>query len=119
MKIAAVMALASLAACVQPQAPDTPLVGTLSYTCTGGAILPVTYTTDPNGNTAVVIAAFGTNYNLIEEASTGGRRFSWPSDGTHFVWLVSGNVGTLLSHDGVTGSETPSLTGCKAPPPAV
>ena len=75
MKIAAVMALASLAACVQPQAPDTPLVGTLSYTCTGGAILPVTYTTDPNGNTAVVIAAFGTNYNLIEEASTGGGAF--------------------------------------------
>ena len=111
-------AAAGLVACAVPPEPIIPLVGTINYTCTGGTVIPVTYTTDSNGHTALVLAAYGANYNLIEEPAGNDRRFAWPSDGSHFVWVVKGNTGTLLSHNGATGAETPSLTECKPQTPA-
>ncbi len=107
-------AMATLAACAVPPEPVMPLVGTINYTCSGGTVVPVTYSTDANGNTALVLTAYGANYNLIEEPGGSDRRFAWPSDGTHFVWVVKGNTGTLLTYNGATASETPSLTDCKA-----
>ncbi len=52
---------------------------------------------------------------LIAEGTTDGvTRYSFPSDGSHYTWLIAGDTGTLLWHDGTTNSEEPRESNCKA-----
>ena len=97
-----------LAACVDAPAaappPQPTLPGTVvKYTCNAGRHLSVTY-----GPGTVTLS--GNEMLLAEEGSA--NRYSWPSDGTHHVWELSGVTGTLSLHDGTTGTETVEASGC-------
>ena len=115
-----VFAAIGLVACATPPEPIIPTVGTMNYTCAGGAVLPVTYLAGPNGQNALVLPAFGMNHNLVEQGSGGGmRRFAGLTGGSNMVWKLDGNTGALSSVNPTTGIETPSLLGCRpVMPPA-
>ena len=112
---ALILLLAPLAACTiaAPDAPVSPHTGTVTYTCSGGRVLPVTYGQEADFSNSVKISPDGQKLTLLEEPIDGGRRFAWPSDGSNYVWEVRGVIGTLLWHDGTTNAETPRLTDCK------
>lgn len=103
-----VVALILLSACVAPppEAPKPPpLPGKeVHYTCTGSTHLTVVYgdgkVTLPGPET--LLADDGTN-----------QRYSWPADGKHHVWSLSGEIGTLSLHDSAKGTETVEKSGCK------
>lgn len=105
-----ILTLALLSACVAPPpaAPtpqSQPLPGTVvKYTCAGGGHLAVIYD-------KAKVTLEGPETLLAEDATN--TRYSWPSDGTHHVWTLSGNIGTLLLHDGTNGTETVFKSGCK------
>ncbi len=100
-------ALTLLSACVTPppEAPKPPpLPGkVVNYKCSTGGKLSMTY-----GEGKVTLD--GPETLLAEDGSN--SRYSWPSDGTHHVWTLSGGVGTLLLHDGTKGTETVVKSGC-------
>jgi membrane-bound inhibitor of C-type lysozyme len=111
-----ILLLAPLAACTMtaPTVPDAPAAGTVNYTCKGGYVVPVTYGAEGDGTKSVVITVDGANYTLLEEPVASGQRFAWPSDGSNFVWVTKGGVGTVLWHDGTNGTEAPRFTECKS-----
>lgn len=100
--------LSLLAGCVTPppEAPKPPVLPgkVVTYACASGSKLVLTY-----GESKVTLP--GNETLLAEDASN--QRYSWPSDGTHHVWTLSGTTGTLLLRDGAKGTETVVQSGCK------
>ncbi|MEO8241039.1 MAG: MliC family protein [bacterium] len=98
-----------------PASTATPTSGTHTYTCAGGTVIPVTYARDPNGDqTATLIVEGSTNMLIAEGTTAGVTRYSFPSDGSHFTWLIGGNTGTLLWHNGTNNTDEPSQSDCRA-----
>ncbi|MEO6299800.1 MAG: MliC family protein [Paracoccaceae bacterium] len=108
--------LAPLAACTMHAAtmPDAPATGTVNYTCTDGYVVPVTFGMQDDGTKSVVLKVDGNSYTLLKAKSATGTRYAWPSDGSNFVWQIQGGVGTVLWHDGTSGTEQPRFTDCRA-----
>ena len=93
-----------------------PPTGSVEYTCGGGVKLPVAFGQEPDGTGSVVITVDGADYRLLKvQRPSQDTRYSWPSDGSNYVWQISEGVGTLLWHDGEKGTEEPRLTDCRAP----
>jgi hypothetical protein len=110
--LGAIGAVTLLSACVTPPPAPTPAADmpgkVVKYTCTGGSHLSVTY-----GNGTAMLPG---PENLLLEEGAAGKRYSWPSDGTHHVWVLDANgTGTLLMKDGTKGgAESVVKSGCKA-----
>lgn len=109
---AALLALSFVAGCVTPPPPPTPAADmpgrVVNYSCSTGGALSVTY-----GNGTAMLPG---PENLLLEEGGAGQRYSWPSDGTHHVWVLDANgTGTLLLKDGAKGgAESVVKSGCKA-----
>lgn len=110
---AAFVALSLIAGCVTPPpAPPTAPADmpgrVVEYSCTTGGKLTVTY-----GNGTAMLPG---PENLLLEEGAAGQRYSWPSDGTHHVWVLdAAGTGTLLLKDGTKGgAESVVKSGCKA-----
>jgi hypothetical protein len=105
-------AVTLLSGCVTPPPAPTPAADmpgkVVNYTCAGGSHLSVTY-----GNGTALLPG---PENLLLEEGGAGQRYSWPSDGTHHVWVVGADgMGTLLLKDGTKGGkESVVKSGCKA-----
>ena len=97
-----------LAACAAPPPPPTPTAAisarVVKYTCAGNSHMTVSY-----GNGTATLA--GPETLLADDAS--GQHYSWPSDGTHHVWALSGGIGTLSLKDGAKGTQTVVQSACK------
>lgn len=104
------------AACVPPggtsatgAVPD----GVVSYRCDAGAGLVVRYDAAADPPTAE-FERDGANLLLLEPSTRPGLRYSWPSDGSYFIWELDGGSGHLSYRDGERGRVDPVLSGCRA-----
>ena len=67
---------------------------TRRYTCDRGVEVPATYVTSPEGG-LVVIHIEGSQITLVGETVASGSRYSWPSDGSNYVWTTQDQTATL------------------------
>lgn len=81
------------------------------YNCDRGVVVPVVYVNDPDQSLAV-LQVEGAQILLYADAEGSGGRYSWPSDGSNYVWVTDGAGATLNWKDGAAGTETPILTAC-------
>lgn len=99
------IALGALSACLA--LPSGGKTGEVSYLCADGARLRL----EPGVGQVVLD---GKETLLAEEGKP--QRYSWPSDGTHHIWQIQDGIGTLLLHDGTTGTERLVHADCRAQP---
>jgi membrane-bound inhibitor of C-type lysozyme len=101
---------AAIAMAVLAATPAASEVVTVTYDCERGVEVPATYV---NGDEPVaVITVEGAQVTLIIERSASGARYGWPSDGSHYVWWIKGDTGTLYWRDGASRTETVLLSDC-------
>ena len=118
--VLALTTVALISGCVmpgQPPAPPTgiPPDGAVSYTCADGTVLPVVYRSQDGGESTVQFMVAGSTFTLIAEPEVDGTtRYSWPSDGSNYIWIVSATSGMLLWHNGVMGPDEIRLADCVA-----
>ena len=84
---------------------------TQTYLCDRGVEVPVTYVTGPD-NSLAVLHVDGRQVTLRAEPSASGVRYSWPSDGSVYVWWTKGDEATLFWK--TPQDESPILT-CAIP----
>ena len=88
-----------LAGCVL----DTPSSGNATqYICADGAQIAALYGKDGDQDN-VILSYRGKTFHLIQEMSGSGVRYSWPSDGSNYVWWTKGDSATLYWKDGTKG----------------
>jgi len=80
---------------------------TQTYTCDRGIEVPATYVVGPDTDLAV-INVDGRQITLRAEPAASGVRYSWPSDGSVYVWWTKGDEATLFWK--TPEGETPLLT---------
>lgn len=86
----------------------------IDYTCDRGAQVQTVYVNDTSGDaSAAIILVEGQLVTLWAEVSGSGARYSWPSDGSNYVWWTKGDTATLYWKDGAKGEETVVLDNCK------
>ncbi|TAG11944.1 MAG: hypothetical protein EAZ40_16460 [Rhodobacterales bacterium] len=68
---------------------------TRTYLCDRGVEVPATYVVGPDYD-LVVINVDGRQQTLVSEPSASGARYSWPSDGSVYVWWSKDDGATLL-----------------------
>ena len=94
-----VLASVLLAGCVPGAAP----VGNATqYICADGAQLAALYGKEGDEDN-VILSYRGETFHLIQEMSGSGVRYSWPSDGSNYVWWTKGDSATLYWKDGTKG----------------
>ncbi len=84
---------------------------TRTYLCDRGVEVPATYVVGPDYD-LVVINVDDRQQTLINEPAASGTRYSWPSDGSGYVWLSKDDGATLLWK--TPEGEVPLLT-CTIP----
>lgn len=84
---------------------------TRTYLCDRGVEVPATYVVGPDYN-LVIINVDGRQVTLVSEPAASGARYSWPSDGSVYVWWSKEDGATLLWK--TPEGETPLLT-CTIP----
>lgn len=105
MRLGLLLALCPGAALAEMQVQNT------GYLCDRNVEVPVVYVNDPEQSLAV-LQIEGRQILLYAQSAGSGGRYSWPSDGSNYVWVTEGAKATLLWHDGAAGTETPILTAC-------
>jgi membrane-bound inhibitor of C-type lysozyme len=80
---------------------------TRTYLCDRGVEVPATYVVGPDYD-LVVINVDGRQVTLVSEPAASGARYSWPSDGSVYVWWSKEDGATLLWK--TPEGETPILT---------
>jgi membrane-bound inhibitor of C-type lysozyme len=103
MRVLALLALLPAAASAQEFTTQT-------YSCDRGVEIPATYVNGPD-QSLVVIHVEGRQITLVSDPAASGARYSWPSDGSNYVWWTKGEEATLYWK--TPDAETPLLT-CKA-----
>ncbi len=93
-----------------PALADLQLI-TARYLCERGVEVPVAYV-NGDGSSVVTLTVDSRQISLYQEQSASGTRYSWPSDGSNYVWLTKGDTAMLYWKD-ETGAETPILAACK------
>ena len=78
------------------------------YTCDRDIEVPVVYVNDPDQSLAVLLVEGG-QFLLYAETAGTGARYSWPSDGSGYVWTTSDAGAMLYWRDGAAGTETAIL----------
>lgn len=106
-----------VATCVLlPQAGHAEMaLDTLRYACERGVEVPVAYVTDDSASVAVLTVE-GRQLALWQEPAASGARYTWPSDGSGYVWWTKGTEATLAWKDAAAGTETVLLSACKVTP---
>lgn len=84
---------------------------TRTYLCDRGVEVPATYVVGPDYD-LVVINVDNRQVTLVSEPAASGARYSWPSDGSVYVWWSKEDGATLLWK--TPEGETPLLT-CTIP----
>jgi membrane-bound inhibitor of C-type lysozyme len=84
---------------------------TRTYLCDRGVEVPATYVVGPDYD-LVVINVDGRQVTLVSEPAASGARYSWPSDGSVYVWWSKEDGATLFWK--TPEAETPLLT-CTIP----
>jgi membrane-bound inhibitor of C-type lysozyme len=84
---------------------------TRTYLCDRGVEVPATYVVGPDYD-LVVIHVDNRQVTLVSEPAASGARYSWPSDGSVYVWWSKEDGATLLWK--TPEGETPLLT-CTIP----
>jgi membrane-bound inhibitor of C-type lysozyme len=103
MRVLALLALLPAAASAQEFTTQT-------YSCDRGVEIPATYVNGPD-QSLVVIHVEGRQITLVSDPAASGARYSWPSDGSNYVWWTKSEDATLYWK--TPDAETPLLT-CKA-----
>jgi membrane-bound inhibitor of C-type lysozyme len=85
--------LALLAAGV-PLAASAQDFSTMTYRCDRGVEVPATYVVGAESS-LVILNVDDRQVTLVEEPTASGARYSWPSDGSVYVWLTKGDEATL------------------------
>lgn len=87
-------------------------VQNMTYVCDRDVAVPVVYVNAAD-TSLVVLNVDGNQVLLYAEQAGSGARYSWPSDGSGYVWWSKNDEATLYWKDGEAGSETAILY-CKA-----
>ena len=87
----------------------------MTYRCERGVEIPATYAETPDGSLAVITVE-GRQIALIQGLSASGVRYTWPSDGSHYVWWTKGRTARLIWSDGATGEEVTLYAHCEERP---
>lgn len=103
--------IAALAVMATPALAETQ-VQNMTYLCDRDVAVPAVYVNAPN-TSLVVLYVEGRQILLYAEPAGSGARYSWPSDGSSYVWWSKGDEATLYWKDGEAGTET-AILGCKA-----
>lgn len=83
---------------------------TMQYLCDRGVVVPAAYVSDTVDSAVVTLMFDGRMFSLVGQSVEGGLRYAWPSDGSGYVWTVSGTQALLAWRDGAAGTETPILS---------
>ena len=111
--VLACLILPILSACVMAPSPPSVTAG-MTFACADGAQIVAVYATDA-GQDAVTLTFDGATLLLYAEPVASGARYSWPSDGTNYVWLTMGDTADLYLKDGTMGgAETLVHGNCAA-----
>jgi hypothetical protein len=81
----------------------------LQYLCDRGVVVPAAYVSDTIDSAVVTLMFDGRMFSLVGQSVDGALRYIWPSNGSGYVWSVSGSQAMLAWRDGTSGTETPIL----------
>lgn len=100
------MKAARLALALLPLAAQAQDFSTQTYTCDRRVEVPVTYVVGSDVSLAI-LHVDGRQITLRQEPAASRERYSWPSDGSVYVWWTKGDDATLLWK--TPAGETPVL----------
>lgn len=81
----------------------------VTYQCSRGGIVPVTYVPGADGGLAVLMLE-GQQIVLLAEPAASGARYGWPSDGASYVWWTKGGEASLYWKEGGTETQLETCT---------
>lgn len=97
-------------------AASAAVTSTPRYTCERGVEIPAIYINSKDGTEPgiAVIQVEGRLINLETTIAASGTRYSFPSDGSGYIWWTHQGAATLYWRDGATGEETVIYSDCRA-----